>query len=53
MRLFVIGGGGMLVKNFGQYDASRVTIVSDICVNAKGFEYLAQGLLWNRKQAVR
>ena len=53
MRLFVIGGGGVLVKNFGQYDASRVTIVSDICANAKGFEYLAQGLLWNRKQAVR
>jgi len=53
MRLYIVGGGGLLVKNFGQYDSDSVTIEQDICGNAKGFEYLAQGLLWNRKQAVR
>ena len=40
MKLYIIGGGGLLVKNFGEYDTERVTIVDDICANAKGFEYL-------------
>lgn len=53
MKLYIIVGGGLLVKNFGQYDTDSVTIESVICANAKGFEYLTQGLLWNRRQAVR
>lgn len=41
MRLYVVGGGGCLIRNFGMYDKSRVTIVDDICATAKGYEFLA------------
>ena len=41
IRLYIVGGGGCLVKHFGQYDESRVTILDDICATAKGYEYLA------------
>ncbi|XBX16725.1 ParM/StbA family protein [Enterocloster clostridioformis] len=41
MRLYIVGGGGCLIRHFGQYDKSRVTIVDDICATAKGYEYLA------------
>lgn len=40
MRLYVVGGG-CLIRNFGTYDESRVTILDDICATAKGYEYLA------------
>ena len=42
MRLYVVGGGGCLIKNFGQYDTGRVIINKDICATAKGYEYLAR-----------
>ena len=45
MRLFVVGGGGCLVRNFGKYDESRVTIDEDICATAKGYEYLSERYL--------
>ena len=38
MRLYVVGGGGCMIQNFGEYDKSRVTIVRDICATAKGYE---------------
>ena len=41
MRLYIVGGGGCLVKNFGEYDKERVIIIDDICAMAKGYEYLA------------
>ena len=41
MRLYIVGGGGCLVRNFGEYDKERVIIVDDICAMAKGYEYLA------------
>lgn len=41
MRLYIVGGGGCLIRHFGQYDKNRVTIVDDICATAKGYEYLA------------
>lgn len=41
MRLYVVGGGGCLIRNFGTYDESRFTILADICATAKGYEYLA------------
>ena len=41
MRLYVLGGGSCLIRNFGVYDASRVTINDGICATAKGYEYLA------------
>ncbi len=50
MRLYVVGGGGCLVKHFGEYDSSRVTILEDICATAKGYEQLA--LLTLRRKGV-
>lgn len=41
MRLYVVGGGGCLLKHFGTFDRKRVTIIDDICATAKGYEYLA------------
>ena len=38
MRLYMVGGGGCMIQNFGEYDKSRVTIVRDICATAKGYE---------------
>ena len=42
MKLHVVGGGGYLIKNFGEYDKSRVFINDDIHATAKGYEYLAE-----------
>ena len=41
MKLYVVGGGGCLIRNFGEYDRNRVTINDDICSTAKGYEYMA------------
>ena len=41
MRLYVMGGGACLVKNFGSLDADRVTFNDDLCATAKGYEALA------------
>ena len=41
MRLYAMGGGSCLIRNFGQYDPERVTINSDIHATAKGYETLA------------
>lgn len=45
MRLYIIGGGGCVIKNFGNYDKERVTVIPDICATAKGYEYLANAQL--------
>ena len=45
MRLYIMGGGGCLIKNFARYDADRVTINEDICATAKGYEALAEAKL--------
>ena len=42
MRLYVMGGGSCLIKNFTEYDHNRVTINSDLCATAKGYERMAQ-----------
>ena len=42
MRLYVLGGGSCLIRNFGVYDETRVTINDDICATAKGYEHLAE-----------
>ena len=39
MRLYILGGGGCLVRNFGEYDKNRVTVNGDIRATAKGYEY--------------
>ncbi len=41
MKLYIVGGGGCLLKNFADLDADRVTINEDICATAKGYEYMA------------
>lgn len=41
MRLYIVGGGGCLLKHFANLDADRVTINEDICATAKGYEYMA------------
>ena len=48
MRLYVVGGGGCIIKNFADYDKERVTIIGDICATAKGYEQLAVSTL-NKK----
>ena len=45
MKLYVVGGGGCLIENFTDYDPARVTINTDICATAKGYELLASGKL--------
>ena len=40
--LYVTGGGGCLVKNFYDYNKSRVFFVDDICAAAKGYEHMAE-----------
>lgn len=51
MRLYVVGGGGCLVRNFGDYDGERVTILDDVCATAKGYEYLAYASLNGKRAA--
>ena len=41
MTLYVTGGGGCLIRHFGQFNAERVWFVEDICAAAKGYEYMA------------
>lgn len=50
MKLYIIGGGGCIVKNFADYDRERVIIIDDICATAKGFEQLAYSMLRERNK---
>ena len=52
MLLYVVGGGGCLIRNFGSYDKKRVTINDDICATAKGYEYLTEYYLKKREGSV-
>lgn len=45
MKLYVVGGGGCLIRNFGTYDKNRVIINEDISATAKGYEYLSDRYL--------
>ena len=42
VTLYVTGGGGCLIRNFGSFNADRVYFVDDICAAAKGYEYMAE-----------
>lgn len=53
MKLFVMGGGGCLVKHFGKYDPSTVVFVDDLHASAKGYEYMAQGVIWRNERLAR
>ena len=50
MRLYITGGGATLIKHFGEYDESRVTIIEDICAAAKGYEILAYNTLLREQE---
>lgn len=49
MKLYVVGGGAVLMKRFSQL-TDNVTFITDICANAKGYEYMAKNFL--RKNGV-
>lgn len=53
MKLFVMGGGGYLVKHFGKYDPGAVVFVDDLHASAKGYEYMAQGVIWRNERIAR
>lgn len=42
MRLFIVGGGGCMIRNFADYASERVIIIDDICATAKGYEMPAR-----------
>ena len=43
VHLYIIGGGGRLLRHFSDLTEKRnVTVISDICANAKGYEALAE-----------
>ena len=42
MKLYVVGGGGCLLKNFFPIASDKIIINSDICATAKGYEYMAE-----------
>ena len=48
MGLYIVGGGGCLIRNFADYDKRRVTFNDDISATAKGYEYLARLTLERR-----
>ena len=41
MKLYIVGGGGNIVKRFGTYNTESVIFIDDICAAAKGFEKTA------------
>lgn len=42
MTLYIIGGGGRILKNFSEFwKIPRVIFIDDICANAKGFALLS------------
>ena len=48
MNLYIVGGGGCLIRNFVDYDKRRVAFSDDISATAKGYEYLARLTLERR-----
>ncbi|MGN0482007.1 MAG: plasmid segregation actin-type ATPase ParM, partial [Lachnospiraceae bacterium] len=43
VHLYIIGGGGCLVRHFSDLtEKGNVTVIFDICANAKGYEALAE-----------
>jgi len=48
VKLWFMGGGACLVKNFGQLSGERITIIDDIQATAKGYHRLAAKALRKR-----
>ena len=49
MKLYVVGGGGCLIKHFAEADPARMIVNDDINATAKGYEYLARLALRRRE----
>lgn len=41
MRLYITGGRSRVIEHSGTFDPACVTLITDICATAKGYEYLA------------
>lgn len=54
VHLYVIGGGGCLLRNYTELAGkAEVIFITDICANAKGYEYLAAQNSADRGNAMR
>ncbi|MBQ8945920.1 MAG: hypothetical protein IJ058_03815 [Lachnospiraceae bacterium] len=43
MKLYVIGGGGRILKYFSEFwKTPGVIVIDDICANAKGYAFLSK-----------
>ena len=42
MKLYIVGGGGCMIRNFAEYNESRITVNDDICATAKGYERMLE-----------
>ena len=50
--IIFVGGGAVVMKNFGNYDEKNISYILDIKANARGYEELADiGLRNMRKKA--
>lgn len=48
MRLYIVGGGGCIIKNFTDIVKTKgVVFIDDICANAKGYAFLEKKRLQN------
>lgn len=36
-----VGGGAVVMKNFGNFEQNNFSFITDVCINAKGFQLLA------------
>ncbi len=51
MKLYVVGGGGCLLKHFAPAATGQIFINEDICATAKGYEFMAQIQLRRERRA--
>ena len=51
MHLYIVGGGGSLIRHFADYDKSRVTIIEDLSATAKGYEALAYNVICRKERS--
>lgn len=42
MPVYFVGGGAVVMRNFGKYQQSNIQHVLDVKANAKGFETMAR-----------
>ncbi len=51
MKLYVVGGGGCLLRHFVPAATGQIFIDEDICATAKGYEFMAQIQLRRERRA--